>query len=243
MIRKSLKLLSFISLFISISAFAFNYSLIDDTDMLKQGSYNISFGGVFSKTTIGSSAFFYTNPQIGITDNFNVSLSIPVGTVSGNGGGSGLGDISISAKYLVTDKEYKPFRMAIIGVVKLPTGDEEKYLGTGGTDFKVGVVVGKDFFDERLTLNTSFGVYRSGGFYPGGIFEREDSVNKGLGIFYGVSGNYALNNWTNIFGGISGTTTPNAYGDKFFYNFGAEFKLSKKASIMFMMSNNDYNQW
>lgn len=243
MFDKLLRLAFVVFLFMSVSTFAFNYSLIDDGDMLKKGSYDISFGGVFSRTSSGSSTYFYTKPQIGITDDFNISLAIPFGTVSGAGGGSGLGDISVSAKYLLTDKEKQSFRMAIIGSVKLPTGDEKKYLGTGGTDFKVGLVFGKDFFGDRLTLNTTVGLYRSGGYYSGDTFVRDDSMDDGLGLFYGVSGKFALHDRANIFGGISGTTLPNAYGDKLYYHLGAEFKLSEKSSIMIMMSNNTYNMW
>lgn len=243
MFNRALKIAISLFLLISSSSFTFNYSLIDDTDMLKQGSYDISFGGVFSKSSIGSSSFFYTNPRIGITDDFNISLNIPFGTVSSNGGGSGLGDISISGKYLLTDREYEPFHMAVIGAVKFATGDDKKHLGTGNTDFKVGLAFGKNFFNDRLTLNTNVGLYRSGGFYSNGIYRRVDNVDDGLGLFYGVNGNLHLNNWSSIFGGISGTTIPNAYGDKLYYHLGAEFKLSEKASLMVMMSNNGYYHW
>jgi len=58
---------------------------------------------------------------------------------------NGLGDIALSAKYMLKDEtEYLP-RISLRGAVKFPTASEDKYLGTGKYDYGAGLLFDKSF--------------------------------------------------------------------------------------------------
>jgi len=61
---------------------------------------------------------------------------------------NGLGDIALSAKYMLVDEiEYIP-RISVRGAVKFPTASEEKYLGSGKYDYGLGFLLDKSW--DRL---------------------------------------------------------------------------------------------
>lgn len=68
---------------------------------------------------------------------------------------SGIGDIQLLAAVPLTrDHEGRP-RIAIRSSLKLPTGDPDKLLGSGGTDLSVGIYAASvtSLFGRRLALN------------------------------------------------------------------------------------------
>ena len=94
---------------------------------------------------------------------------------------SGLGDISIFAKYVVlqVDRHQQTFRLAPKLVLKLPTGDQKEApaLGSGSTDIAVGAVAG--WLTGRL------------GFYGDGLYTITGESN-GRQIGNGLEYNLAL---------------------------------------------------
>lgn len=81
--------------------------------------------------------------QVGLVAPFvNVNLS----TIEGEQSNGGIGDVQLSAKYLLyqRDRRNETFRIASKAGVKLPTGDDEGLpaLGTGSTDYFVTTVAG-----------------------------------------------------------------------------------------------------
>lgn len=86
---------------------------------------------------------------------------------------SGVGDISLSASYSfdLNDKNY----LDITGKVTLPTGDEEKDLGTGETDYLLSAELGRDLGKG--------GLYGGGGYRVRGGTARDDGAFASLGTY------------------------------------------------------------
>ena len=97
-----------------------------------------------------------------------------LGEVIGGVSSSGLADISLSASYshdLGADNY-----LDLTGRVTLPTGDEEKDLGTGETDYTLLAEVGHDF--------DGAGIYAFGGYKLRGGATRTDGAQFGAGGYF-----------------------------------------------------------
>lgn len=82
------------------------------------------------------------------------------GEFIGSGGAktteTGIGDLSLSAAYnLLDDRDYLA-GLDIIGKIKLPTADENKFLGTGKTDYALNVEVFKTINAWTPYLNVGY---------------------------------------------------------------------------------------
>lgn len=97
-----------------------------------------------------------------------------LGEVVGGIDSQGLADISLSATWShdLTDSDY----LDLTGRVTLPTGDEQKDLGTGETDFTFLAEVGHDF--------DGAGVYAFGGYKFRGGATRKDGAQFGAGGYF-----------------------------------------------------------
>lgn len=97
-----------------------------------------------------------------------------LGEVVGGIDSQGLADMSISATWShdLSDSDY----LDLTGRVTLPTGDEEKDLGTGETDFTFLAEVGHDF--------DGAGVYAFGGYKIRGGATRQDGAQFGAGGYF-----------------------------------------------------------
>jgi hypothetical protein len=97
-----------------------------------------------------------------------------LGEVVGGVDSQGLADISLSATWShdLTDSDY----LDLTGRVTLPTGDEDKDLGTGETDFTFLAEVGHDF--------DGAGVYVFGGYKFRGGATRKDGAQFGAGGYF-----------------------------------------------------------
>lgn len=99
-------------------------------------------------------------------------------TVIGSINETGLSDISLSATYSfdLTKKSY----LDLSSKVTLPTGDEEKDLGTGETDFLMSAEIGRS--------GDAGGVYLSGGYKVRGGETREDGARVVAGGYSRLKG-------------------------------------------------------
>jgi hypothetical protein len=85
--------------------------------------------------------------------NFGPQSDSPRST--GGGDETGIGDIILRTKYnLLRDRPGLP-DLAIVGDIKLPTGDEDELLGTGDTNLRALLVVSRTF--GLLTPHVNFG--------------------------------------------------------------------------------------
>jgi outer membrane putative beta-barrel porin/alpha-amylase len=85
--------------------------------------------------------------------NFGPQSDSPTST--GGGDETGIGDVILRTKYnLLRDRPELP-DLAIVGDIKLPTGDEDELLGTGDTNFRALIVLSRTF--GLFTPHTNFG--------------------------------------------------------------------------------------
>jgi hypothetical protein len=85
--------------------------------------------------------------------NFGPQSDSPTST--GGGDETGIGDVILRTKYnLLRDRPGLP-DLAIVGDIKLPTGDEDELLGTGDTNFRALIVLSRTF--GLFTPHTNFG--------------------------------------------------------------------------------------
>ena len=120
--------------------------------------------------------------QIGLIFPYvNINLDKTTGDVSS----SGIGDIKLSAKYLVyqLDRKNKTVRVASKAGVKLPTGDEDAQpaLGTGTTDYFFSTVAG--WIEKRV------GVYLEGIY---NVNTSRDALDFGNSFSYNLALGYRL---------------------------------------------------
>lgn len=96
--------------------------------------------------------------EYGVTSSLTVGVEAPlVRNVSNGNGSSGLGDITLGAKYrfLRIDKPGQQYSTTALFKIKLPTGDDGRNprLGSGSTDFTGGLLHGLE--SRRWYYNTA----------------------------------------------------------------------------------------
>lgn len=73
---------------------------------------------------------------------------------------SGLGDVILRAKYnYITEGTFKH---VLLAEIQLPTGDEDNYLGSGETNFKIMEVLSKNFDASGIEAHLNIGYERRG---------------------------------------------------------------------------------
>jgi hypothetical protein len=110
----------------------------------------------------------------------------PVATAR-SGRESGLGDVSLSATYSFNDIGGSNFYSDVSGRVRLPTGDDDKGLGTGATDYGLNAEVGAEL--------SAGGVYvQAGRRFLGDVegLNREDGWQAGAGIWADITDKASL---------------------------------------------------
>jgi outer membrane putative beta-barrel porin/alpha-amylase len=91
----------------------------------------------------------------GMTEKIELAVEIPYLIRSSNENESGIGDINLWGKYLILPETEGRPAFTVKGIVKFPTGDKAKGLGSGGTDGSLLAVASKQL--GRVTLHTNLG--------------------------------------------------------------------------------------
>jgi long-subunit fatty acid transport protein len=68
----------------------------------------------------------------------------------------GIGDVNIAGTYNLLDDRKYPVGLDVSAKVKIPTADEDKFLGTGKTDFGLNAEIFKSFGDWSPYWNVGF---------------------------------------------------------------------------------------
>lgn len=155
-----------VAVYASVSATA--YERIGDLSLDRLTLYTAT-GPTAATSRRGLSSLVITSEtlalssSIGVTDRFDLAVTVPMvrakvdgiawtedgaGNVyslaSGTGTASGLGDIAVSGKYRLTsfgEGPPDPGGIAVVGTMRLPTGDREHFRGLGITRTMAAVVV------------------------------------------------------------------------------------------------------
>lgn len=151
----------------------------------------------------------------GVSNNLNISLALPhkqleatakLGPNSVAIDNSGIGDMLLMGRYKLTDMKQDGYQTALILGIKLPTGStNDKFkkappfapdvntplptqMGTGKTEYKLGLGFSKVFEDSRIDANTMF-TYRP--------LAKHD-YDFGNELSYDIGYIYALSNYFNM---------------------------------------------
>lgn len=84
-------------------------------------------------------------------------------TLFADGDGSvGLGDITIMGKFLLVDQGISMPAVALRWGLKVPTGEQDKFFGSGHTDFGVGLALEKKLGQQWILYSNVNGVFPTG---------------------------------------------------------------------------------
>jgi hypothetical protein len=124
-----------------------------------------------------------------------------VNALEGASGAVGLGDIALSAKIMLREEEEWAPSLAGRFALKLPTGDNDRALGSGELDVGLGLALEKSFGPVRLYVNTGLTIPTGNPFSGSGI----DSLPM-LSTF--LTGEYRLTERFSILVQLNGVTPP-----------------------------------
>jgi hypothetical protein len=121
--------------------------------------------------------------------------------LQGTSGAVGIGDIALSAKALLREEERLAPAIAGRFALKLPTGDDDRALGSGEVDVGLGVALEKTFGPVRIYFNTGLTIPTGNAFSGTGI----DSLPM-LSTF--LTGEYRLTERFSMLVQLNGVTPP-----------------------------------
>lgn len=134
-------------------------------------------------------------PIYGITERIELSAEIPCKFLSPKDGKTvgGVGDIALAGKILLLEEKGIMPTLTIKPVLKTPTGDKEREIGTGHLDFGLFAVKSKTL--GKLQLHSMLGYTIIG-----------DEADE---IGYGVGGDYNLMDKIHLVGELTGSVVLN----------------------------------
>jgi len=213
-----------------------------DTRLPAQGKLQVSLWdgyetwgdeGADGKSIVGT---LYVN--YGLTDKWSVCLapSFYRWQEHGIGSESGLSDTGLMTTYRFLDESKSGLDLAVMGSMGLPTGDEDKYLGSGNVEPAVRLLASK-------TLGSIIAVANVG---ARKIID-PDKGEKDFVLSADVEGIYPLNDKLSLNGVLSGNTarwdSADAYVD---LGVGARFTPHKQLFVtgsVYRSLTSDVNDW
>ena len=110
--------------------------------------------------------------------------------------GDNIGDFYVGAKYnLMSEFRQQPAAVALRGMVKLPTGDDDSGVSTGATDFSVDLIASKEA--KQLVEVSGFGGYEWRG-------SPDDFDTPGGAFRWGAGVGFPSRNWLRVTGEVNG---------------------------------------
>ncbi len=204
-INKLPRLLIFIllapySLLLANPVFAARPLITEDAVVAGKGITQLEVGIDYIKVgNKGEGTTLIVSPIHGVTEDTEFSLILPYifGRPDTPSGVDGWGDISFIMKHLVIAEDGKIPALLLRMALKLPTGDEEKGLGTGDTNVGFSGILTKGFGSATVHLNLGYTFVGD---------QDEDSDNNEVN--YGVAGEYIIGKRTTVVGEIYGLYHP-----------------------------------
>lgn len=159
------KIVSIVTLFLALS-FSYSYAahplITDDTGTQGKGKFQLELNseyGVEKENGVTEKTFeFAPTLSYGLTDTIDIVVGVPYQRIKVEDGGtakeSGLSDMSIEAKWRFFEKEGLSF--AIKPGISIPTGDENKGLGTGKVGYSAYFITTKEMKPVNIHLNLGY---------------------------------------------------------------------------------------
>lgn len=126
----------------------------------------------------------------GLNDRLDAGFEIPFVRINPVDGDSekGLGDIVLRMKYRLIDESNSGPSLLVKPTFKIPTGDEDKGLGSGKSDAGILLVLSKSFGNFVTYLNTGYNMLD----LPKDKFWNDNTVFLGLGFSQSVNAKFTL---------------------------------------------------
>ena len=153
----------FAALLFSGSAFAAHPLITDDTGTQGKKKYQIEVNGQYgqdkSEGVTQNSTQLATGLAYGITDNLDISIGVPylslrTKTADGSITDQGVSDVSVGLKWRFY--EHDNFSLSLKPAVTLPSGDEDKGLGTGRATYSLYLILTKEIAPLVFHLNLGY---------------------------------------------------------------------------------------
>ena len=131
----------------------------------------------------------------GLLDKLEIGLDIPYTfweADSVNFVHSSFDDVSFGVKYRLVDETESIPGVALLGAVTFPTGDEDKGISTGGTDFDTKFIVSKRLGPVNTHLNVGY-------YWPG-----TDDYDLKSGVTYGAGMDFSATSHLQILAELTG---------------------------------------
>lgn len=128
-----------------------------DTRLPSKGKINVSLWGDYSKSDLGTGNAAYLDMTYGISDKWSAYVSPSFYSMKPEGAKSesGLSDTMLQTTYRFRDEATGNFDLAVMGRLQVPTGDEDKGLGTGGFEPGAKLLASKTFGPVIAVANLS----------------------------------------------------------------------------------------
>ncbi len=174
--------------FAATPVFAAHPLITDDTGTQGRGKFQLEVNGDFSRDSDNGAVIKVTGVgatlTYGIIDTLDAAVGLPyqhirVRTDDGSLGESGLSDIVLYLKWRFYETE--GFSLALKPGVTLPTGDEDKGLGTGRATYSLFFIATKEL--KPLTFHLNLGYIRNENAFD----ERKDLWHASLAGEIGVA--------------------------------------------------------
>lgn len=125
----------------------------------------------------------------GITEKFDIGLDLPFTWWYPDNAGfheQGLDDLSAGLRYRILDEKDVAPALAIVGAVIFPTGEEDKGLSTGGTDYETKLILSKRIGPVNSHLNVGYA-------WPSTKkYDLQDGLTYGIGADFSASSSVLL---------------------------------------------------
>lgn len=140
---------------------------------------------------------------LGIGGWLEFGLDLPVyalndAVVSGQDvGGASIGDLRLQGKLELIDTSEAPVGVAVLASLSAPTGDTDKFTGTGEWSFQPGVIVDAEVGDVLLASNAGVALHAQKGF---------GQLNVGPELFYRLGALWKTGSFVDVGGELYGST-------------------------------------
>ncbi|MEW6110037.1 MAG: transporter [Nitrospirota bacterium] len=184
-------------LIFSSASYAMHPLITDEAETNGKGKFEVEINSEYSydkekiegETVRETEIELETELTYGITDDIDIKLMVPYTWKKEEEDGekdheNGFSDISLSLKWRFFEKER--FSLALKPFITLPTGDEEKELGTGRVSCGLFLIASTEI--ERLEFYTNLGYMRN----ENRIGEREDIWHASIATEYEATENLSL---------------------------------------------------
>jgi len=176
-----------LALFDGSAVYAFRPLSTEDTGVPEQGALELESGLTYSREGNAGNNFNFTLvPVYGLLENMALCIELPFDILNPDDGETerGFGDMTLAVKTSLLPEGERLPSFLLKTIVKLPTGDEDKGLGSGETDTTLMMVASKTL--GHATLHGNIGYTFMGG------DSNDDNIVYGAALEYSIIPKLAL---------------------------------------------------